>query len=64
MPSYTARNAWMLLSSRAARTAGRKPPMGPIGKENGIEFVPIDDESANEKASSEKEPKLRAEVKN
>ena len=33
--SYTARSAWMI-SSLAARTAGRKPPINPISREWGL----------------------------
>ena len=51
-----------MMSSRAARTAGKNPPINPISRENPIDVAMIEGDRAKEKASSEKEPKLSVEI--
>ena len=58
---YTARNAWVIFN-RAARTAGKKPPMRPISNEKPRALAAIDGDSAKENASSENEPKFSVDM--
>src|SRR5262245_54511839 len=51
-----------MISKRAARTAGKNPPMSPMSKEKLRDIAMMDGESAKEKASSEKEPKFKVEI--
>ena len=51
-----------MISSRAARTAGKKPPSNPISKAKPSDAATIAGDKANENASSENEPKLRVEM--
>jgi hypothetical protein len=50
------------MSRRAARTAGKKPPIRPISRENPSEITLIDGDKAKENASSVKEPKFNVEI--
>ena len=49
---YAERNALTILS-RAARTAGRKPPANPIKSEKRSDVITIEGDNANENCSSE-----------
>ena len=51
-----------MMSKRAARTAGKKPPMSPMSKEKPRDVAMMDGERAKEKANSEKEPKFNVEI--
>jgi hypothetical protein len=51
-----------MMSKRAARTAGKKPPMSPMSKENPSDVAMMEGERAKENASSEKEPKFKVEI--
>lgn len=51
-----------MISKRAARTAGKKPPISPMSREKPSDVAMIDGEMAKEKASSEKEPKFKVEI--
>ena len=51
-----------MIFSRAAPTAGRKPPIKPINSEKPNEIATIDGDRAKENASSENEPKLSVEI--
>src|SRR5688572_30846193 len=51
-----------MIFNLAAPTAGKKPPSNPISRENPSDIATIDGDNANEKANSEKEPKLRVEI--
>jgi len=51
-----------MIFSRAAPTAGKKPPIKPINTEKPREVATIDGDSAKENASSENEPKLSVEI--
>lgn len=51
-----------MVSSRAARSAGRKPPKNPMVKANPMEEAAIDGERAKENAISENEPKFNVEM--
>jgi hypothetical protein len=42
-----------MIFSRAARTAGKKPPINPINSEKPTEVARIDGESTTKRASSE-----------
>lgn len=50
------------MSKRAARTAGKKPPINPMSKEKPRDIAMMDGERAKENASSEKEPKFKVEI--
>src|SRR5437588_824919 len=62
LPCYDARSALTMLS-RAARTAGRKPPTTPITTAKTRALVMTPGDSANPKPISEKLPKLRVETR-
>src|ERR671915_2226603 len=51
-----------MIFSRAARTAGRKPPTNPINKAKAREIAAIQGDRTNEKASSANEEKFRVEM--
>ena len=51
-----------MIFNRAARTAGKKPPMSPINKEKPSDVAMIDGERAKENANSEKELKFKVEM--
>ena len=51
-----------MIFNRAARSAGKKPPIKPIRRENPSDVATIDGDSAKEKASSENEPKFNVEM--
>jgi len=51
-----------MISNRAARTAGRKPPINPISSEKPSDVATIDRDNAKENASSEKELKLSVDI--
>ena len=51
-----------MISKRAARTAGRNPPIKPIRRENPSDSATIDGDSAKENASSENELKLSVDI--
>ena len=51
-----------MISKRAARTAGKKPPTSPMSNEKPRDVTMMDGERAKEKASSENEPKFNVEI--
>ena len=51
-----------MIFNRDARSAGKKPPIRPMSRENPSEVAMIEGDSAKEKASSEKEPKFKVEM--
>lgn len=57
---YSARSA-LTIFNRAARAAGKKPPIMPIKNEKSNDHPIIDGESANENANSEKDAKFNIE---
>src|SRR5215831_14483347 len=51
-----------MISKRAARTAGKKPPTSPMSNEKPRDVTMMDGQRAKEKASSENEPKFNVEI--
>ncbi len=51
-----------MIFNREARSAGKKPPITPMSKENPSDVAMIEGDSAKEKASSENEPKFKVEM--
>src|SRR5262249_42317240 len=51
-----------MISKRAGRTAGKKPPTSPMSNEKPRDVTMIDGQRAKEKASSENQPKFKVEI--
>src|SRR5215204_1118825 len=51
-----------MIFNRDARSAGKKPPIRPMSREKPTDVAMIEGDNANEKASSENEPKFNVEM--